>query len=96
MSAVVTELRHWLNQGVCPPLQLVRCAVTEIEALRQELELRSSAEFVAANELTQARAEALEEAAKVCEQFSPAHGDDNWRPQSERYAAAIRALKEKP
>jgi hypothetical protein len=97
---VVAELRHWLNQGVCPPLQLVRCAVSEIEALRRHSTLIGLATqnpaLPLADWIRTARAEALEEAAQACEQFSPAHGDDNWRPQSERYAAAIRALKDKP
>ena len=88
---IVEMLGRYLERfGFTEETALIERARDEIVALRRELELRSSVEFVAGDELKQARAEALEEAALLMEDE-----DDPLGGQANR-AAAIRALKEKP
>lgn len=79
---VVAELHHWTNQGVGPPLQVIRRACDEIVALRKQVAEQ--------DHRSTPRNAALEEAARVVE--SPPGGI--W--MSADCAAAIRALKRKP
>ena len=83
---VVAELRHWLNQGITPPLQVIERARDEIVALRGGRLLVS---------------QGLEAAAQLCEAqriFSDALDpiEMGFNRICEGFAMAIRALKAAP
>jgi ABC-type taurine transport system substrate-binding protein len=104
---VVEELDRYLaDDETIGVTAMVQRARDEIVALRQRCALHEDLEFVSKNELTQARDEALEEAARVCDEHAnrpTVHNDTTDRMAHAvvqqsiaaiSCATAIRALKD--
>lgn len=90
---MVTELDGYLVRDETVGFtEMVQRARDEIVALRTQCALHDDLEFVSKNELTQARNEALEEAARVCE---GGYTTGSTASTLKAIAATIRALKRK-
>jgi hypothetical protein len=88
---IVAELDEWLADPYPTHWQpMIQCARDEIVALRENVHIKPL-ELIAAK----ARAEALEEAAALCERVAD-HGFPDNEGVRRRLARSIRLLKDKP